>query len=80
MLAAILYYLQGPLTSGRDDITDRLLRHTELYQDAELYYVYDMIYKSSSRPFPAAFATTLFNAACFLLMHLPQVCFALCHC
>jgi len=66
--------MQAPSTSGADADGDRLARHAQLYQQAELYYAYDMMYKSTTCPFCTVFATTLFNAACFLLMRLPQVC------
>ena len=66
--------MQAPSTSGADADNDRLARHAQLYQQAELYYAYDMMYKSTTCPFRTVFATTLFNAACFLLMRLPQVC------
>ncbi|KAA6424241.1 MAG: intraflagellar transport protein [Trebouxia sp. A1-2] len=63
---------EAPSTSGADADDDRLARHAQLHQQAELYYAYDMMYKSTTCPFRTVFATTLFNAACFLLMHLPQ--------
>ncbi len=66
--------MQALSTSGAGANDDRLARHTQLYQQAELYYAYDMMYKSTTCPFHTVFATTLFNAACFLLMRLPQVC------
>ncbi|KAL0031263.1 hypothetical protein WJX77_012099 [Trebouxia sp. C0004] len=59
-------------TSGAGADDDRLARHAQLYQQAELYYAYDMMYKSTTCPFRTVFATTLFNAACFLLVRLPQ--------
>ena len=70
-------HMQEPSSSGVDTDADRLGRHVQLYQQAELYYAYDMMYKSATCPFNTVFATTLFNAACFLLMHLPKVCFVL---
>ena len=65
-------FVQEPSTSGSDSLAG-LARHTQLYQQAELYYAYDLMHKSSACPFRTVFPATLLNAACFLLMHLPKV-------
>lgn len=65
--------LQAPSSSGSNIADDQSVRHAELYQQAEMYYAYDLMHKSLTCPFHVVFATTLFNAACYLLMHLPQV-------
>ena len=65
-------FVQEPSTSGSVNFAV-LTRHTQLYQQAELYYAYDLMHKSSTCPFHTVFPATLLNAACFLLMHLPQV-------
>lgn len=64
--------VQEPSTSGSDSHAG-LTRHTDLYQQAELYYAYDLMHKSSTCPFRTVYPATLLNAACFLLMHLPKV-------
>lgn len=48
-------------------------RHQRLQQQAELYYAYDIVYKAFTSPFNTVYANTLFNATCYLLMHLPKV-------
>lgn len=63
--------VQEPSTSGSDSPAG-MARHTHLYQQAELYYAYDLMHKSSTCPFRTIFPATLLNAACFLLMHLPK--------
>lgn len=45
----------------------------EHYSYAELYYAYDLIHQAAASSFHSVFATTLFNAARFLLMRLAQV-------
>lgn len=65
--------VQEPSTSRQHAVDDAWSRHVQLRQRAELYYAYDLVYKAFTCPFNVVFATTLLNAACFLLMHLPKV-------
>ncbi len=45
-----------------------LQRFSDLYNTAELYAAYDIVQSQSTRPFKTSDNSTLFNAACFLLM------------
>jgi hypothetical protein len=49
-----------------------LARFSTLYQQAGLYYAYDIIHRTLTSPFPVADARLVFNAASFLCSHLLQ--------